>query len=78
MDTEKVQAAMQSRTVRFAIAGIIGLAAKWIGLPMLPDDVTNEVVLAIMLGIDIVVAGCLAFAAWFRIKARAVIDRWFR
>lgn len=77
MDKNKIQSALESRTVRYAVGGIIAMIIKWAGLPMLPDDVSNEALLIAMGVLDAIITAGLAGTAWFRIKARKIIDRVF-
>ena len=77
MDKAKVQTALQSRAVRFAIGALVALIVKWAGIPMLPDDVTQEVIFVIIAGIDTAVGLMIIAAAWFRIKARKIIENIF-
>jgi hypothetical protein len=76
MDKSKFQTALESRSVRFALTALLAMAVKWGGLPMLPDDVSNEVILLAVAGLDAIVVAAVAAAAWFRIKARKIIDGW--
>lgn len=76
MDKTKLETALQSRTMRMVLLALIGMAAKWLAIPMLPDDVSNEVIFIVLGGADLAISGAIAAAGWFRMKARKIIDRW--
>lgn len=76
MDKSKIETALQSRTMRMVLLALIGMAAKWLAIPMLPDDVSNELILIILACADLAISGAIAAAGWFRMKARKIIEGW--
>ena len=73
MDPNKTQPAWASRTNLLIIAGVVAnLVQRHYGLT-LPVEVQG---LAVDL-LPVAISAIFAAAIWFRVKARAVIDRWF-
>lgn len=73
MDTENTKAAWESRAVMLPLMGLVAfILERWFGLE-LPVEVQG-------FAVDLVptaIGGLMALGIWFRMKARAVIDRWF-
>ena len=77
MNPAKTQGFFQSRTILYSIAALLAYAAKELGLPLLPPDVSAELVSAVAMALTLFVPTAMARAMWFRLKARAIIDRVF-
>ena len=72
MDSANTQAAWQSRTNLLIVMGLLAsIIQRHYGLAV-PVEVQGLVVDLLPLAIN----GLLVAAIWFRVKARAVIDRW--
>lgn len=73
MDAENTKAAWQSRAVMLPLVGLIAYVLQQsLGLSV-PVEVQGMVV-------DLVpalIAALMTAGMWFRVKARAIIDRWF-
>ena len=72
---------LQSRTIKWLIGAGVAAGARaailTLGLPLeFPVEIQDEVTLAAILLLEVVGAGALSFAAWFRMKARTIIGGW--
>lgn len=75
MEETKSQGFLQSRTNQWLIAAVLAYVAKELGLPLLPGDVSAEIVGALIMGLSLFIPTAMAAAMWFRVKARKIIDR---
>jgi hypothetical protein len=76
MDQEpvlKAQSALQSRTVQMLLAVLCVYAVKNFGIPFMPTELQIAATEILTVAIPIMVTG----AIWFRVKAHAIVDRWF-
>lgn len=81
MDQTETQAFLRSRTVVWLLTALVAklasLAVAHWGLPV-PADVQAEAVMLAQSALDVLTIGAIMLAAWFRKRATAVIDRWWK
>lgn len=68
------QGFFQSRTILWLLGALIAYAIKMVGLPMLPDDVSNEIVDMVSMILAAAIPAMIGAAMWFRVKATAIIE----
>lgn len=72
----------QSRTIKWLIGAGIAAGARaailTFGLPLeFPVEIQDELTLAAILLLEVVGAGAISFAAWFRMQAKTIIGGWW-
>jgi len=77
MDQIDTQSAIKSRTMQWLLAALIAYLVKNFGLPMLPGEVSAEMVGFIQDILLLFIPFAIAAAMYFRKQATKIIDRWF-
>jgi hypothetical protein len=80
--TSFIKPAIHSQTMRWLLVAFVAYAVKAFGIPMLPDDITGELVDVIInmldVAINVILPAALFRAAQGRMKAEQAISGWFK
>lgn len=74
MENDKTQVASKSRAIQWGLATLVAYIIKMLGLPLLPDDVSQEFVTIISAGLDLFIPAGISAIMWFRYKATKIIE----
>ena len=78
-DITKPYGFLQSRTIIWLLTALVAkganLAVAHWGLP-LPQEVQDEAVSVLLIGLDALLVFGIAAGMWFRVKARTIIGGW--